>query len=102
MNKLQVLAKELCSTPQQSDKYTTCYDNLLWAISVAPESELIESCRLIYLTPLLELPRPLQVVIARLASLITREDKELGLLASLCDPSDESNVVAPIKGRIKE
>ena len=66
---------------------------------MAPEADLVAACKSIYSDPYFNLPRPLQVIIARLASLVTADEDELNILASLCDPSEENTVVTPIRER---
>ena len=100
MTGIESLARELCSKSQKNhQQFHDVYDELLWAIAAAPEAEIVRACNSIYSEPYLNLPRPLQVTIARFASLVTSKENELSTLASLCDPNEEKITVAPIRDR---
>lgn len=94
-------AQSLATTTCDASDFRILYDELLWAIAIASAKELNDAGEKIYNAPLLNMPRPLQVVLLRLAALTANDNASrntcLDLLASLCDPFDEEVIVAPLR-----
>jgi hypothetical protein len=103
MNGILEKAKSLDSATCDASDLLILYDELLWAIATAPAKELTDAGEKIYNVPLLNIPRPLQVVLLRLAALTANDNATkntcLDLLASLCDPFDEAIIISPLRGK---
>jgi hypothetical protein len=102
MDSILEKAQSLGATTGDASEFSSLYDDLLWAIATASAKELHDAGMKIYDPPLLNSPRPLQVVLLRLAALTASDDASknalIDLLASLCDPLDEEIVVSPLRG----
>lgn len=105
MNEIVNKAQAISSAASDTSDFSIAYDELLWAVVTASAKELHDAGNKIYEAPLLDIPRPLQVAILRLAALTASEDVTkqnlLDLLASLCDPFDEAVIVSPLRGKVE-
>lgn len=94
-------ARSFCEYTSGTKDYMTAYDELLWVIVTASTDELINASLQAYESPILDIPRPLQITLVRLAALSTSDvaarSDLLGTLASLCDPMEEEAIVAPLR-----
>lgn len=102
VNEIIINAESLTAKADVSDKeFASGYDRLLWSIVTSSAKELEAAGERIYEPPLLDIPRPLQVSILRLAALSAGNGASrrrlLDLLASLCDPAQEEVIVSPLR-----
>jgi hypothetical protein len=94
--------EELLQSPPE--QFAVNYDSLFWALVTSSEDVLQRLAFRIYEPPMIDMPRPLQVMVVRIAVLsmmrgsAVAEAKDLmNTLASLLDPAEEHDVLGGFK-----